>query len=241
VLVAEAHLLGPIRASIEAAGLVTTEDPGAFNVRPASALVREFPYGPESASEVGALFDEFEPRAIVFIERFAPNEADVYHTLRGTRVEPDAIIPNHRFAAVARERGVFALGIGDGGNEIGFGRIHAQAKKIVPAGERCGCPCALGVISAVPTDVVIPAATANLGAYGVTAMLAHLLGKRRLLHDYETELRMLGACVDAGAADGATGLRTLSVDGMSKNAQMALITLLGEIVDNAGTALGEIA
>ena len=230
-------MMPPNRATVAAAGLAI-HDEDIFSVRPHSALAVEFPYGMDRRSEVEALFDQHQPTAVAFVERTGPNEAGVYHTIRGTAKKPDEILAGHLFAEVAKERGIFTLGVGDGGNEIGFGKIHDEAQEIQPAGKQCICPCGKGVITVVETDVLVMAGTSNWGGYGIAAMMGYLLEKPDLVQEPEMEYRMLEACVDAGGADGAYAAPMMKVDGTSWQTQMALVTILREIVTNGLTPLG---
>jgi hypothetical protein len=236
VIISEPHMMGANRATVAAAGLAI-HDEGIFAVRPHSALTVEFPYGMERRAEVEALFDQHRPSAVFFVERTGPNAKGVYHTIRGTAKKPDEIIAGHLFAEVARERGIFSIGVGDGGNEIGFGRIYAAAREIQPAGKRCICPCGDGVITAVPTDVLVMAGTSNWGGYGIAAMLGYLLEKPDLVQEPDMEYRMLAACVAAGGADGAYASPVMKVDGTSWQTQQAIVTMLREIVVNGLTPL----
>jgi hypothetical protein len=68
--------------------------------------------------------------------------------------------------------------------------------------------------------------------YGISAMLALLLKKPYLLQDVASEHRMLEACVAAGVSDGITFRPIMAVDGMSSQANEAVVTILHEIVDN---------
>ena len=237
VIVSEAHMMPANRAAAGAAGLAV-HDEAIFRVRPHSALAVEFPYGMETRPAVEALFDAHRPAAVVFVERTGPNAAGVYHSIRGTAKRPDEIMAGHLFAEVARERGALTVGIGDGGNEIGFGNIVEVIREVQPAGRACLCPCGAGVATVVGTDVLVAAAVSNWGAYGVVAMLAYLLARPDLLQDEEMESRMLQAAVAAGASDGVHAAPLMAVDGTSWRVQQALVTMLREIVTNGLTPLG---
>jgi hypothetical protein len=236
IIISEAHMMGANRATVAAAGLAFHDD-DIFNVRPHSALAIEFPYGMDRRGEIQALFDQYQPKAIVFVERTGPNEAGVYHSIRGTAKKPEEVIASHLFAEVARERNIFSIGVGDGGNEIGFGVIHDEAQDIQPAGRQCLCPCGKGVITVVGTDVLVMAGTSNWGGYGIAAMMGYLLEKPDLVQEPEMEYRMLQACVEAGGSDGAYAAPMMKVDGTSWQTQMALVTILKEIVSNGLTPL----
>jgi D-glutamate cyclase len=237
IVISEAHMMGPNRATFVAAGLAI-HDEEVFEVRPHSALAIEFPYGMNTRTMVEELFDIHKPTAIVFVERTGPNTAGVYHSVRGTAKREEDIIAGHLFAEIAAERGVFSIGIGDGGNEIGFGNIHAEAQDIQPAGRKCLCPCGEGVITVAKTDVLVSASISNWGAYGVSAMLGFLLRKPELVQEPEMEFEMLRACAAAGASDGSHISPIMYVDGTSWRVQLALVTMLREMISNAMTPLG---
>ena len=87
------------------------------------------------------------------------------------------------------------LGIGDGGNEIGMGRLKTAIA------ERLGrIPCV------VETEELILATVSNWGALGLCAALGQLPTEGELAAAY-------GLCPEAGLLDGITGKPTLSEDG----------------------------
>jgi hypothetical protein len=109
--------------------------------------------------------------------------------------------------AEARRRGIRALGIGDMGNEMGFGLIEDTVRKTVARADVCQCPCGQGMASAVTTDVLVPASISNWGAYGIEAGLAMLRGRPDVFHDAATERAMLSAA--PRPADGPRRARSL--------------------------------
>ena len=62
-----------------------------------------------------------------------------------------------------RRAGTVTIGIGDGGNEIGMGRVRARVVRDVPNGAK--------IASVVRTDHLVVAGTSNWGAWGVVAHL----------------------------------------------------------------------
>ena len=82
-------------------------------------------------------------------------------------------------------------------------------------------------------DIALPVTTSNWGAYGISAMLAIMLKEPNLLHDSDTERRMLEACVMAGGVDAHTLSTKLIVDGLSAECQQGIINILHMIVENA--------
>ena len=78
------------------------------------------------------------------MEKMEAHEKGVMHSVLGqTKGKPDAnLAPVFR---LAQQSNVFTLGIGDGGNEIGFGRITDAVKEIQDYGAVCQCPCGAGL------------------------------------------------------------------------------------------------
>lgn len=103
------------------------------------------------------------------------------------------------------------IGIGDGGNEIGMGKIpHETIVKNIPNGDLIHC--------VVPTDHLIVAGVSNWGAYALAAGVFVLRGVTPPpdLFDPETELRILEVMVKEGPlVDGVTGKQTATVDGLT--------------------------
>jgi hypothetical protein len=85
----------------------------------------------------------------------------------------------------------------------------------------------------VAADLVVVASVSNWGAYAMVAGLALRLGNARLLHRPADEARMLKACVLAGARDGLSAGRRLSVDNLPLRMQQAVVALLNRAVAQA--------
>ncbi|MBI4278268.1 MAG: DUF4392 domain-containing protein, partial [Armatimonadetes bacterium] len=142
----------------------------------------------------------------------------------------------HLFDEAAR-RGIATVGIGDGGNEIGFGLIHDTVREVLPAGAKCVCPCGGGTAARVATDVLVVAAISNWGGYGVATNIAFMLKKPQVMVTADTVERMLRNCVEAGALDGVFARPMLSDDGVPLAASRALADTLTTLV---GVALSEV-
>ncbi len=110
------------------------------------------------------------------------------------------------------------IAVGDGGNEIGMGRVRARLAREGRLMAR--------IASTVPVDHLVVAGVSNWGAYGIVAHLARLTG-RPLLHTPADERRLIEACVAAGAVDGITRRRERTVDGMEADTHAAIVALLG--------------
>jgi hypothetical protein len=127
--------------------------------------------------------------------------------------------PAHRLFEVARhsvaesgkmERGLVTIGIGDGGNEIGMGKIPwAVICRNIPNGGLVACR--------VPTDHLIVCGVSNWGAYGLAAGVRLLRGASAEtdLFDLDREQALLEIMVEKGPlVDGVSGQPTVSVDGL---------------------------
>jgi D-glutamate cyclase len=149
------------------------------------------------------------------VEQFArevqETDRDRCHTMRG-RDNTEETAPAHRlFEAVkSRNPGMMTIGIGDGGNEIGMGKIPwATIRRNVAKGAVIACR--------VPADLLIVCGISNWGAYGLAAGIRLLRNAAfdASLFDSNRERAILQAMISEGPlVDGLTGRPTLSVDGI---------------------------
>lgn len=175
------------------------------------------------------LIREYEPSICIAIEKLCPNEKGVRHGVNGLpRSNSDSAL--HVLFEEALARGIPTIGIGDGGNEIGFGMILDAVRKFHPFGAKCQCPCQGGIGARIATDVLVVAAVSNWGAYAVETCLAYLLRQPNVLHSPDTQRRMMEDAARSGAADGTLGRQGFSDDGISGEVHMAIIHMLAEIL-----------
>jgi hypothetical protein len=171
---------------------------------PHVVTARSFPIDPrEAEAEATRMLDELKPAAIITVEKCSPNKKGVHHTGRGTDMSPttakvDVLVRK------AQERGILTIGIGDLGNEIGFGKILADVEQHLPKGADCGCPCGGGIASDLATDHLIVAASSNRGGYGLVAALGTLVGDVSLMPTGAEDTRMIQAAAFEGACDSFT-------------------------------------
>jgi len=124
------------------------------------------------------------------------------------------------------------LGIGDGGNEIGMGKLPAGLiARTVPNGEAIAC--------VTSCDRLIVAGVSNWGAYGLMAALAVLRpdwsGIIARFLTAERDLAVTRATVErAGAVDGVTARREATVDGFGADVHGALIDDLRRVAWREG-------
>jgi hypothetical protein len=232
VLVAEARLRAPIVAALDALADGSRVNPWRRSIRFAT-----FPSSRDFARSAAAtLWDGIGPAAVIAVERLGPNRRGVIHNARGEDVTATHAGVEALFS-LARQAGVLTIGVGDRGNELGFGSIKPRRPSIAPVDRPCVCPCRSGIACAIPAEVVVVASVSNWGAYAIVASLAMRLGDLRLLHRPADETRMLAACVSAGARDGISREGRLTVDGLSGSMQRTIVMLLRDAVA-AGTGPG---
>ncbi|MGD2126429.1 MAG: DUF4392 domain-containing protein, partial [Desulfobacteraceae bacterium] len=201
-----------------------------------AASVLGFPIDlPDAEKTSDHLLDSLPIDAIVSIEKGGMNEKGTIHTSRGDdttthMAKLDILLRK------ASETGLLTIGIGDGGNEIGMGVIADELRTWLPYGKKCRCGCGAGIVPVTKTDLLVPAAVSNWGAYGVAAMIALLAGQQEVFHSPEMEGRILESCVQAGFIDGGSGYVNGGADALDISIHKSLVNLLGEFVQK-GLAL----
>jgi len=230
--------MGPLCSAVKAAGFLIMDYEDCQRTKANVAVSVVFPNtdAEESRKFAASLIDKYNPKAVVSVETAGPNKKGYKHYSPGWPFEAlaKAVEIEHLFYE-ASERGVLTIGVIDQGNEIGSGTIEETVRKVVPYGDVCQCECQSGMACAVKTDVVFPAAVSNWGAYAIVAVLGLLLKKPEVLHDAETERRMIEACIMANSVDGVSCWSIPSVDGIKSETHQAFITMLHTIVANGLT------
>ena len=222
ILLTEAEFVANLEATALAAGL-GIRPPEIATTTPFATAVLPIAHDEAAEAQAAAYLDQFAPAMLISIEKLGPNPDGIAHTASGKPTAGNRARAEVLFDLGA-QRGIPSLGIGDNGNEIGFGLILDAVRKYKPAGDRLG--------TRVRTDVLVPANTSNWGAYAVEAALAVLLERPEIMHGANVERRMLEACVAAHGVDGSTGRHILAVDGMPGEVHYGLVEMLGCIVRN---------
>jgi hypothetical protein len=154
---------------------------------------------------------EIVPTHLIALERVGPGSDGRCRNMRGDDITAE-MAPAHLLFEEAARRSprLTTLGIGDGGNEIGMGKVPLDTiRRNLPHGERIAC--------CVPTDFLIVAGVSNWGAYALAAGVSVLRGARlpAALFDVESERALLRLMVERGPlVDGVTALPTVTVDGL---------------------------
>lgn len=206
----------PVAVSVEA---MRSRTGGAFNITNTSRLTQQ---------AVDGLVASYD--AAVTVEKLGVNALGVRHSILGTALPPESPAMDS-FIDAMNTAGKLTVGIGDGGNEMGFGAIFDQARQVVPWGAECRCPCKSGIVTRTSTQILLPALVSNFGAYGIVAALAIYCGSLGLLLKGSEIVGLMDVGVAKGLVDGAfvkPGL--VSDDGIPAAGVAAWVDTLGTIV-----------
>ena len=143
--------------------------------------------------------------SLVYIERVGPSRDGGPRNMRGVDI-------SRWTAPLSRltELGLTTVGVGDGGNEIGMGRIDSlPIEDVVDHGERIACT--------VSTEHLIISGTSNWGGHALVCSM-RVMGHPELdpLLDDSWHREVLRRVAAAGGLDGVTMLNTPTVDGLSE-------------------------
>lgn len=173
--------------------------------------------------QIDDLIATFAPTQVVAIERPGNAPDGHRHSMHGDILD-DLVPAADRLLAPPTPRHYATIAVGDGGNELGFGGLRAALKDKVPLGET--------IFSATAADYVIPAGVSNWGALALVATLSLLTG-RLLIRPAEHEHAVLTALQAAGAVDGCTLRRAITVDGLTWDDYAATVAALYDATRSA--------
>ena len=239
IIVAGSKDIDSICRTVEAAEVLVLDYEQAKATSAIAGTSITFPtYGREGKEEsrkfAAKIIDEYAPKAAISVEAVGPNKKGVKHFGAGYDMEAKDKMAGVEYIFIeASAKGILTIGVMDQGNEIGSGTIEEDVRRITPYADACRCPCGAGIACTTKTDVIYPTAISNWGAYGITAMVAYLLGNPEILQDTYTERRMLEACIRAGAVDGVYGRPSMSVDSVDYLTGEAMLTMLHGIIRSA--------
>ncbi len=157
--------------------------------------------------------------SIIAVELPGRSRDGKYYSMRGLEIET---LPLDSLFMKAKKTHILTIGVGDGGNEVGMGKIPALIEKYVPLGNK--------IVSTVATEHLIISAVSNWGAYALVAMLSILAGENFLRWDEEEIIREMKEC---GLIDGVLLHPSFSVDGIPAKIHSAMVTLMSQIVEHS--------
>jgi hypothetical protein len=206
LLVADASMGNAIEAGLDAAR-ISPESSGV-----ATAYIGVAPHDVVWVESL--IFAEVDPWThLIALERVGPSHADDRcHSMRGRDITEFTAPAHLLFERAAREvPGVTTIGIGDGGNEIGMGKLPWDTiRRNIPNGGLIACR--------VPADHLIVAGVSNWGAYALAAGVLLLRGEKgdADLFDPDRERELLRVMVEQGPlVDGVLGRPSVTVDGLT--------------------------
>lgn len=154
---------------------------------------------------------------LISIERPGRAMDGKYYSCRGEDVSP-YVSPLDEFFIEAKKYRTATIGIGDGGNEIGMGKVRPVLLEKLPEMGR--------IASIVKVDHLIVSGVSNWGAYALLAGISMILGRRDVLPTSEEETKLLELVVSSGGIDGISLKSSPTVDGIP---EAILINKLREI------------
>jgi hypothetical protein len=159
---------------------------------------------------------------LISCERAGPAKDGNCYTMRGINMnEKGLIAPLDR---LVKECNCKLISIGDGGNELGMGKViqHIIDNPKIANGDQIGC--------VVPADYLIAASVSNWGGYALAAAAAIARATatdgdvrawvEKCLPTEAEEVALLKRCVAAGCRDGVSGKMEATVDGMPLETSM---------------------
>ena len=134
---------------------------------------------------------------------------DRYHTMSGRDITAHMSPAHWLFEEVPRMLAIKTIGIGDGGNELGMGKIPWEIiRRNIGGGGLMACR--------VPADYLIVCGVSNWGAYGLAAGVRWLKGIEGGGELFDSERELLRLMVKKGPlVDGLSGQPSVTVDGLS--------------------------
>uniref|UniRef100_A0A673CVU5 D-glutamate cyclase-like C-terminal domain-containing protein n=1 Tax=Sphaeramia orbicularis TaxID=375764 RepID=A0A673CVU5_9TELE len=169
---------------------------------------------------------------LVAIERSGRATDGNYYNMREINIKHLVDPIDDLFIAAKDIPGIITTGIGDGGNELGMGKVKDRVKSLMPKGDVIACD--------VPADFAITAGVSNWGGYAVACGLYLLLtcpshqrylkkglGLNRAvpqdqlqkwragLPSVDKEESILSTLVRFGIRSGKTGHLAMEVDGLT--------------------------
>jgi len=227
IVVTEQRLREYSVACLRAAGLIVTDLERTLRSKPgppAAAAAAVIPFTTDGETAPGAaadLLDALAPVAVLAVEMPGRSADGRHYNVTGREIPPHLVARGDALFDEANRRGILTVGIGDGGNELGTGRLASVVAQTVPHGDRVAC--------VVPATVTVAACISNWGAYAVAAAVAAAAKNPDVMGQIEIE-RIIGRCVDLGAIDGLTARPDSLVDGTPAALNRYIIELMDFVV-----------
>ncbi|MBP1925970.1 hypothetical protein J2Z76_001834 [Sedimentibacter acidaminivorans] len=156
----------------------------------------------EQASEI---IKKYRPNHIIGIERPGRSVDNKCYSMNGDDITLFCSNTDLLFIK-ARDNNIPTSAIGDGGNEVGMGKVRELVSKYVNKGNL--------ICAEVETDNLLIAGVSNWGAYGICAALS-IINNDMVMYDEETYEEISNEMLKKGAVDGCSKKNEATVDGLS--------------------------
>ena len=160
------------------------------------------------------ILDRYQPVGLISVERCGRDKDGIYANMRGVDISGNTAPCDALFLA-ARGR-IPMIGVGDGGNEIGMGRVADTVREKLSL-----------TPSEIAADILVIATVSNWGAYGIVAALSELTGMA-LLPSFDEAATFLRRTVAKGSVDGISHEHTARVDGFGLDTEKEILDALHE-------------
>jgi hypothetical protein len=172
---------------------------------------------------------------VLFQDDVWPEQRGRCYSMSGFDLTPWTSPAHLLFEHAARqEPPIVTIGIGDGGNEVGMGKIPWDViRRNIRGGAKIACR--------VPVDHLIVAGVSNWGAYALAAGVRALRGAPfdAELFNLERERQLLQMMVDFGPlVDGVSKQRTATVDGLTWEQYAAVLEQVGALLLHPSAGCG---
>jgi hypothetical protein len=226
-----------LRKEVSVVVLPTAEEAGAMSISeycqyfqdrtgPYTHLLAIERAGPSHTQESLRLQGAAKATIRAFLDAVPPDHQDRCHTMRGLDISHTMSPAQRLFESAKDDPAITTIGIGDGGNEIGMGKIPWDViRSNIPDGALVACR--------VPTRHLIVCGISNWGAYGLAAGVHHVraVAPEPSLFHTETEFDILEYMVESGPlVDGVSGLATATVDGLDFQKYAAVMNELNALI-----------
>lgn len=170
----------------------------------------------------------YQSTHLIALEHAGRASDGCYYSMRGRDISGHTLPVDKGYLKMVNDNEIITIGIGDGGNEIGMGKIpHETIVANIPNGDLIHCR--------VATDHLIVAGVSNWGAYALAAGVFALKGVKPPddLFDPDRERAILEVMVRKGPlVDGVTGKQTATVDGLTWDEYAKPLIRIREILES---------
>jgi len=176
----------------------------------------------DDIKELLTCLEAFQPSHLVGLERSGrafDGRAYSMHAVDITDFCPDT----DPLFVRAREMQIPISCIGDGGNEVGMGKVSVLIQSQVPQGDI--------ICAAFAADHLLSCGVSNWGGYGLVGILSLLCGQDLLYAD-ETDSAVTDSMLQSGAVDGVLKQIGDTTDGFSRLENLAILQEIRTVVHN---------